>query len=181
VFDNFVRWPEWSSRQKAMTLEQEVVGLRGHTRELEEELRNASVHAADLEKQLETTRTETGNQLERIRQLEAELSRLSVRKTFGRLFSRLRNSSVLLAKEGVRGLPEQALKAILRRTMSHPRLMALGRALLKPFPKFTTNLYRLATKSEPVAAIGEMPASARSTYLRLKAAMSDSDSWTRTQ
>ena len=179
VFDDFVRWPEWLSRQKAVTLEQELAGLEGHARGLEEALQRETGHAESLERLLETTRTEAGNLRslllseqaqtnllrERVDRLATELAKTPVRwkiKPLLRLLSnRLRESGNRLTGGGVRALAKRTLNALLRRPMDNQPA-----TIPDPAPG-------LPPSSNESTAIA-LSASARSIYLKLQTAMSES-------
>jgi hypothetical protein len=92
---------------------------------------------------------------------------------------------------GLGALAKKTLQASLRRAMGHPRLIAIGRGLLKPFPALAANLYRLGTGAEAVAAPARplpsdgaaipdmLPASARRIYKRLHNAISEGNASSR--
>lgn len=101
---------------------------------------------------------------------------------------------------GLRSLAKRVLTTLVQRSMRHRGLLALGRFLLKPFPKLAISLYQLATRSEPTAVLptpppaalpdgplpsnasviaAALPASARSIYLKLRDVMSDADARSR--
>lgn len=179
VLDDFVRWPEWFSRRKAAALDQELAGLKGHTRGLEEALQRATGHAESLERLLEATRTETGNlrsvllseqaqtnQLrERVDRLATELAKAPVRweiKPLLRLLlSRLREAGDRLTGGGVRALAKRPLKALIRRTMDNQSAT---------IPDSAPGLPPSGNESTAIA----LSASARSIYLKLQTAMSES-------
>ena len=158
VFDDFVRWPEQASRQRAFTLERELAGWQGHARGLEEALSNATGRTEKVERLLEATRADHANlksvllmekaqkdQLsECVRQLETELARVSVRWTLRSLLSRVRATGDRLTGGGARALVNRIFSGLLRRAMRQRLLTALGRAVLRPFPGLTAKLYQLA-------------------------------------
>ena len=240
VFDDFVRFPDWSIRQEVAKLEQEMAGLRGHSAGLERalqaeqaqtaNLRNAleaeQAQAVNLRNALEAEQAQTANlrnalQAEqaqnanlqgRIHQLEAQLAVPSIDRAIGRALRRLRETGDRLTGGGLRSLAKRVLTTSVQCSMRNRWLLALGRAVLKPFPKLTTNLYQLAITADAVAGSSvpspaaapavtsppaaspagqlpsdnaeipaNLPASARRIYRRLKAAMADSDAWTRNQ
>jgi FkbM family methyltransferase len=220
VFDDFVRWPETSSREKAVALQQEVEALQAEktqTVNLRHALQVEKAQTVNLRHALQVEKAQTVNLqnaleaknntlraeqaqinylLGGIRQLEAELAVPSVDRAIGRVLRRLHDTCNRLTGGGARALVKRTLKASLRLAMGNPGLMALGRGALKPFPKVTTILYQLATTQDAVAAspvpppveprssdsaatFATLPASARSAYLKLQAAMADGNAWRR--
>jgi hypothetical protein len=88
---------------------------------------------------------------------------------------------------GLRSLTKRSVATLVRWVMRRPATSAVGRIVLKPFPTFTADLYRLATTqsapppdspptklvpSDTSVELATLPASARPIYRRLKAAMS---------
>jgi FkbM family methyltransferase len=186
---------------------------------------NTNLHAQNTKLQAQNTNLQAQNKnlqarldhlSGRIHQLEAQLAVPSVDRAVGRALRRARETGDRLTGGGLRKLARRALTALVRRSMRDRRVMALGRAVLRPFPKLATTLYQLATKEEaappatpspppatpspppaipspppappspagtpPSKAVATVPATptlARSTYLRLKAAMAASDPWNR--
>ena len=61
VFDDFVRFPDWSIRQEVAKLEQEMAGLRGHSAGLERALQAEQAQAANLRNALEAEQAQTAN------------------------------------------------------------------------------------------------------------------------
>jgi hypothetical protein len=138
--------------------------------------------------------------LERIQQLEADLAvryhYLGVFGGIGSLAKRTRALGDRITGGGLRKLAKRLLATLTRRVMGQRALLAVGRAVLKPFPKLTTALYQVATAPDPVtmpplasppsvssqgqptagsSAMGlDFPASARPVYRRLQAAISES-------
>ena len=136
--------------------------------------------------------------MRRVSRLEAELAVPSVDRAIGHALRRMQDNGDRLTGGGLRSLARRTLTTFVQRSMRNRMLAALGGVALKPFPKVSTALYQLATKqnsaatasipspggplsSDGATAAAVLPASARSTYLRLKTAMSESDSWNRTQ
>ena len=101
----------------------------------------------------------------RIHQLEAQLAVPSVDRAIGRALKRVRKTGDRLTGGGLRSLARRALTNLVQRSMRDRRLMALGKAVLKPFPKVATTLYQLAAK-EDAAATSSIPSPARSLPLR---------------
>lgn len=204
VFDDFIRFPEWAIRQQAAKLEQEFAGLQAalhaeqaQTSDLRKVLHAEQAQTANLRNALQAHQAQSDQLLGRIRQLEAQLAVPSVDRAIGRALRRLHETGDRLTGGGLRSLAKRVLPTLVQRSMRHPGLLAFGRTVLKPFPKLTTNLYQLATTrdaiaissvpspagplpSDTAAFAATLPASVRSTYLRLKAAMSDYDVWRRT-
>jgi hypothetical protein len=135
----------------------------------------------------------------RIRNLETQLAGPSIDRATGRVLSRLHKTGDRLTGGGIRASAKRVLIASLRRYLSlavrHPRLAAIPRVLLKPFPKQTAALYQLVappdraavtaasaaalpveTATAPVPSedpvVAALPASARSAFLKLKTAAS---------
>jgi len=125
-------------------------------------------------------------------QLETNLAILS---HYRGVLGSLRDIVDRLTGGGVRVLAQN----VLVRTMRRPRLMALVRGVLKPFPKLTANLYPVGTTvdspASPPAVLppapsidplppeslespASLPASARQVYSRLRTAVSDSSART---
>jgi FkbM family methyltransferase len=119
VFDEFVRFGDWSSGQKAARLERELTDLRGHTRALEEALRAEQTQTANLYNPLQTEQAQTAaNQskplqeeqahpsrlLARIQQLEAELA---VRRHYRGVFGSLSEMGDGMTGDGLRGLAKR--------------------------------------------------------------------------
>ena len=223
VFDDFVRWPDWSIRQEAAKLEQEIAGLRGHSAGLGRALQAQQAQGVNLRNALEAERAQNANLRKaeqaqnanlqaRIHQLEAQLAAPSIDRAIGRALRRLRETGDRLTGGGLRSLAKRVLTTSVQCSMRNRWLLALGRAVLKPFPKLTRNLYQIAITADAVAGPSvpspaaappvtsppaaspagplpsdnadipaNLPASARPTYLRLKAAMGDSDGWRRTR
>jgi FkbM family methyltransferase len=209
VFDDFIRWQEWSCRQKAAALEQELAGrestlhtlqsalqseqadtasLRNalqleqdHAANLQKALHAAQANAARLGGALQAEQDQTRRLREHTQKLEAELATPALKP----LVKRLREAGNRLTGGGVRAFAERTLKASLHRAASHPRLVAIGRSVLRPFPAFATNLQRLATTPNPATIQTEhlplgsstdsdtLPASARLIYARLHKVISE--------
>jgi FkbM family methyltransferase len=213
VFDDFVRFPEWSEKQKAARLEQELGSLQGHTRGLEEAFRAEQMQSIDLYNALQTEQSQTARlrnalQTERMHTTSARTALQAEQAEMRRLLGQLEtNLAVLSHYRGVFGALREIgdrftggggrnlAKNVLVRAKRHPRLMALVRAVLKPFPKLSANLYRLKTTVDspavPEAGLpsappptdplppessetpASLPTSARQVYLQLRTAISD--------
>ena len=202
VFDDFVRFPEWAIRQQAAELEQancrpartrERLGssMEGRAGAKRQSAQRAARHRSKTaENGNICKRSRQDHLLGRVHQLEAQLAVPSVDRAIGRALKRVQETGDRLTGGGMRSLARRALTTLVQRSMRDRRLMALGRAVLKPFPKVATTLYQLATREDAVATssipspagslssddaatVAALPASARSTYLRLKAAMSE--------
>ena len=217
VFDDFVPFAEWSNRQKAATLECELARLEEEMRALgeafqAEQMQSASLYDALQAEQLQTAKLGNALQMEqmhtisvqqasinyligRTQELEANLVALS---HYRGVLGGLRKIVDQLTGGGVCILAKRVLTALLVRAKRHPRLMALGRGALKPFPKLIEKLYQLATttqsladrsvppSTEPRLAEGftgpaSLTVSARRIYLRLRAAVSKSNARTSNQ
>jgi hypothetical protein len=127
-------------------------------------------------------RPETSLVGEYSRQLETEAGSDHMLKA---VFERLRNAGNRFTGGGARELAKRVLKASLHRATEHPRLVAIGRSILRPFPVLAANLERLASRLDaPSAQTGflpfgnttdpdSLPASARIIYSRLQKAISE--------
>jgi FkbM family methyltransferase len=231
VFDEFVCFGEWSSSQKAVTLEGELAGSREQEKALEAETANlrsalqaeqaqsAHLRSALQAKQAQTAHLRSALQAEQaqtahlrsalqagqaqVAKLEAELAvRLHYRRVLGglreigdritggglrSLAKRIRGLRDRATGGGLRSLAKRTLTILVRWSMRSPALLAVGRTLLKPFPKVTTNLYQLATAPDAsptgsLSADGDkelatLPVSARPIYRRLQAVISESGGW----
>ena len=69
--------------------------------------------------------------------------------------ARLREMGDWLTGGGLRSLSTRLATKSLRIAMSQPFLRAFGRAVLKPFPGFSTRVYRLATAPDTLATIAD--------------------------
>jgi|SRR5271165_4058336 len=170
---------------------------QAQTAHLRKVLQAEQAQTANLRNALQTQQAQLDHLVGRMRQLEAQLAVPSIDRAIGRALRRLHETGDRLTGGGLRSLAKRVLPTLVQRSMRHPGLLAFGRTVLKPFPKLTTNLYQLATTRKAVAVssvpsparplpsdttafAATLPASARSTYLRLKAAMSDNEAWRRT-
>jgi FkbM family methyltransferase len=218
VFDDFVRFPEWSNKQKAARLEQELASLQGHTRGLEEafhaeQTQSINLYHALQAEQLQTAKLRNALQTERMHAASARTALQAEQAEMKRLLGQLETNLALLSHyRGVLGSLRDIgdrltgggvrvlAQSLLVRAMRRPRLMALIRGVLKPFPKLTANLDRAETTVDslatpPVAlppapppsdplppesseSPASLPASARQVYSRLRTAVSDSSVWT---
>jgi FkbM family methyltransferase len=220
VFDDFVRWPEWSNAHKAEGLEKllEKTGTESkylraglevekkyagylHDTLQAHRVQIATLHHLLLAEQAHVANLTTALQVEQaqVAKLEMQLALPSVDRALGRAARRLHEMGDRLTGGGVRALADRVLKAPLRRSVSfamrHPRLAAVPRVLLKPFPRLATDLSRMTTQPEALAAtsaaaktaalepeqelqrsedsvVAGVPVLARSTYLKLETALS---------
>ncbi len=187
-----VEQEQTANLQKALHVEQE------QTANLQHALRFAQEQTSKVRRSLEAEQAQMNHLRGRVHQLEVELAIPSVDRAIGRAFRQVQKTGDKLTGGGLRSLARRALTKLVQRSMHDQRLLVLGRAALRPFPKVSTALYELATKQHAVApsstaspaerppsdgstTVGALPVSARSTYMRLKAAISDSDAWNRTQ
>jgi hypothetical protein len=123
---------------------------------------------------------------ERIRELGNHITGGGLRS----LAKRTRALGDRITDGGLRSLTERSVATLVRWAMRRPALLSVGRTVLKPFPTFTADLYRLATRqiapppdSSPTKLVppdtrvdlATLTASARPIYRRLKAAMSHGD------
>jgi FkbM family methyltransferase len=221
VFDDFVRWEEWANAQKAETSEEtlettstvikylrtSLEAEKNYSAYLHDTLQGqraqiANLHHTLLAEQAQVAQLTTALQVEQgqVAKLEKQLALPSVDRALGRAARRLHEMSDRLTGGGIRALARRVLMSPLRRSLSfasrHPRLAAVPRAMLKPFPHLVTFLYRapaqpdalvaesivsdpapnlpeveLPPANDPISA--KLPASARATYLKLHTALSD--------
>jgi len=180
VFDEFVRSRDWVSQQRTTILEQELIGTREHahrveaalqgshsySERLERELSAAHIEVNDLNTALLSEKARTVNLIEALQAEQGQVQLLCQRTS---LFTRR-----LITKSA-------------RRAMGHPFLLALGRWLLKPFPRLTTRLYEAATKPDRVDQLllqngiesVSPPASVEAILRRLQSTFSQNNSWNR--
>jgi FkbM family methyltransferase len=97
-FDNFVRASEWAYKQKADSLEKELISLqelldrtRMELAEMRAELAGAREELAGTRAELGTERAQRNYLLGRVHQLEAQLAVPSIDRFVGRLLRRLRD------------------------------------------------------------------------------------------
>lgn len=142
---------------------------------------------------------ETRDAIAPVSEDRAELPNLPSEKGRRGFLVRLRDAGERLTGGGIRALSKRLLLNVVRRLMAmvmrRPRLLALAHTFLKPFPRVTWRLNRLAEIADPFAGrvylpsgrlsnyvdaiTMTLPASARVIYLRLRAAASDTGSWNR--
>jgi FkbM family methyltransferase len=212
VFDDFVRWSEWSSRQKALDLENQLElsrnGLQAERKfaaYLHDILQAERDRIDFLSRALQAEQAQVANltnalQVEQaqVAKLELQLALPSIDRALGRVARRLGETYARFTNGGVRQLANRVLTTSLLRSLSfasrHPRLAALPRGILKPFPKLIDALNQSTTPPGPPAAaatvaeilplvpevdpepstdpiVEELPALARTTYLKLQTAI----------
>jgi FkbM family methyltransferase len=91
-FDNFVPASEWAYRQKALSLEQEAIGVRAQ----------AQAEIGDLQKALAEAQVQRNYLLGRVHQLEVQLAVPSIDRAVGRLLTRLGKMGKALIRSGFR-------------------------------------------------------------------------------
>jgi FkbM family methyltransferase len=208
VFDDFVRWAEWSNGQKAATLEQELVGVREQAQGLGAALQAEKNHSANLQIALQVEKNYSANlenalQAEQalvanlnnvwqvrldnlnasIRHLESQLAAPSIDRALGGAVSRLRERGNRLTGGGIRALVKRALTPLLRPCLAfaarHPREDSVA-----PTATASTDISSLEPKGESLPPedpiLATLPVSARSTYLNLQSAMSNGGTTTGT-
>jgi FkbM family methyltransferase len=181
VFDNFVRWTEWSSTSAVARLEREVAALQRqgsglgadlktvqvqtvnlHNALLAEQVQTAGLHNALLAEQARTASLSEALRAEcaersymcgRIRQFEAVLETPSADRAIGRLLRLGRDAGNRITGGGVRALAKWTLNEALRRLMRHPVSVALSRIVLKPFPRLPKTVYQIEKREDGVAAL----------------------------
>ena len=228
VFDEFVRFPARSAREKVAALEHNVLDLQEREGALKAEtanlrsalqaeqnqtanLRSAlqaeqnqianlrgalqaeQAQVANLHSIVQTEQAQADHLLGRVQQLEAQLAAWS---HYRGVFGGSREIGDRMTGGGLRSLAKRVPGALARWAMRQRTLLVVGRTILKPFPKLTASLYRLATTPN---AIGtplrppsspsdrqfpdgskfppDLPASARPIYRRLRAALAESNAW----
>jgi FkbM family methyltransferase len=148
VFDEFVRFREWSNGQRVATLEQEMVGLRGKSDRLERALQTEQTQSANLRSALQNEQAQVAN-------LQAELA---MRFHYRGVFGSFRKIGDRITGGGLRSLAK--------------RFRNLGGRITGGGSRSRTKL-----PSDGDAIPPDLPASARSIYRRLQAAMFDSTAW----
>jgi hypothetical protein len=213
VFDDFVRWPEWSSAQKALGLEKLLEPTRNslqaekkftaylHDVLQAERAQIGVLHHALLAEQAQVANLTNALQVEQaqVAKLEVQLALPSIDRALGRVARRLSETCAQFTNGGMRDLANRVLISTLRRCLSfalhHPRLAAVPRGMLKPFPKLVDALYQSATQPDALGAastateavplapeiepepsddavVDALPVLARTTYLKLQTAIS---------
>ncbi len=173
---------------------------QAHVANLHSILQAEQVQVANLSDALRTEHAQMDRLDTHIRNLETQLAVPSIDRATGRVLSRLHKTGDRLTGGGIRASTKRVLMASLRSYLSfagrHPRLAAIPRGLLKPFPKLTAALYQVAAPPDKAAAtaasagalpvetgmppvhsedpIAEaLPSSARHVYLKLRSAASN--------
>jgi FkbM family methyltransferase len=205
VFDDFVRWQERANAQRAEDLEK-LETISTVSKYLRTGLEAEKKYTAYLHETLQEHRAQIANLHHLLSAEQAQVAQLttlpSVDRALGRAAIRLQEMGDRLTGGGVRALAHRVLVLPLRRTLSfaarHPRLAVIPRAMLKPFPRLATAIYRIAEQSDALVAnsivadfapdepagelppwddpvVVKLPAVARATYLKLQAALSADD------
>jgi FkbM family methyltransferase len=209
-----------AEQARAGNLEHALQAEQAHVGNLERALQAERAQVAHLHNILQSEQVHHPLLLQRIEQLQAQMTawdqyrgilgnirELGDEITGGGLRSlgkRTRRLGDQITGGGLRSLTKRSLATLVHWAMRRPVLLAVGRTVLRPFPKLTTNLYTLGTTpgaaaipslSSPQSApapnssptrlapsengedLATLPASARPIYRRLKAAMSDNNGW----
>jgi FkbM family methyltransferase len=188
-----------AEQMQAANLRNALQAEQGQAANLRNALQAEQVQVANLTDALRTEHAQMDRLDTRIRNLETQLAVPSIDRATGRVLSRLHKTGDRLTGGGIRASAKRVLIASIRRSLSlavrHPRLAAIPRGLLKPFPKLTAVLYQLVappdrgaataasaaalpveTGTAPVPSedpmVAALPASARSAFLKLKTAAS---------
>jgi GT2 family glycosyltransferase len=90
--------------------------------------------------------------LDHLREAGNRVTGGGLRSFANRQLRRLRTAGDRITGGGLRALARRLLSTSLRRAMSQSFLRALGRGALRPFPKLSAHLYRLAAVPDAVAA-----------------------------
>lgn len=206
VFDDFVRTPERADAPNAKYLRAALEVEKKYSAYLHEVLEAQRAQIAHLHHVLLAEQAQVGNlttalqmQQAQVARLEVQLALPSVDRALGRAARRLHEMGDRLTGGGIRALASRVFAAPLRHSLSfvrrHPRLAAVPRTLLQPFPRLATDLYRVATQPAALATTSVVedmassefapeqqpldesvtagiPALARSIYFKLEAAVS---------
>jgi FkbM family methyltransferase len=220
VFDDFVRRTDRTDAQNPVELKQLLEKTRTESKYLRAGLEADKKYSAYLHDVLQAQRAEIANlhhvllaeqaqvanltialqvQQEQVAKLEGQLALPSLDRALGRAARRLHEMGDRFTGGGVRALANRVLAAPLRRSFSfvmrRPRLAAVPRAMLKPFPRLAADLYGVAMQPDALAAtsvvedvvplepageptpsdesfVAGLPAPARTTYLKLETALS---------
>jgi FkbM family methyltransferase len=127
----------------------------GRTNELAAALQDSALEIGRLRERLQAEQRET-SELKRILETAQAEARMPV---FIRLARDFRETGNRFTGGGVRALARQVLAGSTRRAMSNRGLLALGRILLKPFPKLAKRLYRLVKTTKPLPSLPREPTS----------------------
>jgi FkbM family methyltransferase len=192
VFDEFVRSEEWASKQKVTILEQELISAREYAQRVEaaSERLNGQLNDVvrtkthDLNTVLLREKAKTSSLIEAL-QVEQRQVQLLCQRINTPVLKRIRDLGDRITGGGARALTRRLITEFARRAMCHSPLLALGRWLLKPFPRLTTHLHEAVTKSDradhPLLQNGIEPASlsvsAKATLCRLQNTLSQNSSW----
>lgn len=114
-FDDFLRWPEWVSRQRASALEQALVEAHGQLQGLEAALQAEQAHAAVLQETLHAYQAQSAPLLVRARQAADALSACAFGVAVRRGFHTLRQTGDRLTGGGARALARWLWAGTLRR------------------------------------------------------------------
>jgi FkbM family methyltransferase len=177
-FDNFVRWSEVVTRNRVTLLEEELADSRNRANGLEEAVGERLREVTTLRNALEAEQAEKIQ----IQQRNQELEQIVATPGIVRALRGLRQQGDRITGGGLRSLTRRTFEKVIRRAMEQPQILAAARRVLKPFPKFSTTLYNVATKAEEVPAAlppkslpsdevamaDALPASARRTYRTLR-------------
>lgn len=177
---------------------------QAHAAAWREALKTEQTHSAELQCALLAQQAQVDTLLASIRRFGDELIERSAGKRLLRSFQRIRETGDQLTGGGARALVKRLWINSVRRTgplvMGYPPTAALARGVLRPFPRVTTYLYRLANPGDtrasneavplpaglaevnaaPIPPGGEsppatLPVTARRIYLRLKTAVAQNN------
>jgi hypothetical protein len=198
VFDGFVRSGEWASKQKVTILEQELIGAREYTQRVEAALQDSHRYNKKLEQQLDLARTEandlntallsekarTSSLIEALQAEQGQVQLLCQHINIP-ILKRIHDLGDRITGGGVGALTRRLITKFARRAMCHPPLFALGKWLLKPFPRLTTHLYEMVTKPDSAGQPllrneiehVSLSVSAKATLCRLQSILSQNSSW----
>jgi FkbM family methyltransferase len=171
IFDDFIRWPEWSNAHKAEGLEKLLEKTGTESKYLRTGLEAEKKYAGYLHDTLQAHRDQIATlhhlllreqaqvasltnalqaQQAQVAKLEVQLALPSVDRALGRAARWLHEKGDRFTGGGIRALANSVLAGPLRRSFSfvtrHPTLAVVPRTLLKPFPRLATDLYRVATQ-----------------------------------
>jgi FkbM family methyltransferase len=127
-------------------LEKERTRVADLERALQAELEKERTRATDLERALQAEQAEKFHARQRNQELEQELATPAM----VRAFRSIRQKGDRITGGGLRSLTKRVFQKTVRRAMQQPQILAAARKILRPFPKLTTTLYNVATKTEEV-------------------------------
>jgi FkbM family methyltransferase len=172
VFDDFVRFAEWSNRQKAATLQCEVASLKEDMRALEEAFQAEQMHSTSLYDALQAEQLQTaklGNALQAEQMHTISVQQASINYLIGRTRELEANLAALSHYRGVFGGMRKIFDQL---TGGGVRILA--RRVLTALPARAVPTSTGPGPQEGLKGPASLTASARQIYLRLRTAVSKS-------